>query len=270
MTLTTSPHPASTTKRLTPPLVLSLALAALLAISCTHAPTTVAVNGTFLEVTSALDSIPQNAEAQAILDEYRQRVIDVQAPVLGTAATIIERGRPEGLMNNFEADVLRAAGEEAEGKPVAVAVANYGGIRNLWLKGDITVGDVYRAFPFENCLALATLSGEQLTRLFKAIAHVGGQPISGAALVITPDGELVTCDVQGHPVDPSAHYRVATLDYLVEGNDGMDVFSEATDVTVYPELTIRDLISRRIQTLTSQHKAVAPVLDGRITVIDVN
>lgn len=241
----------------------------LLFLSCSPTPRAVNVEGTYLEVTSAADSLPQNAEAVAILAEYRQRVIDVQAPVLGTASCDIERGRPEGLMNNFEADVLRAAGDAANGKPVDVAIANYGGIRNLWAKGDITVGDVYRVFPFENCLALATLNGEQLTRLFQSIARVGGQPISGAALVITPDGELVTCDVQGHPVDPAARYRVATLDYLVEGNDGMDAFREATDVTIYPDSTIRDLVTARIQSLTAAGKPVSPTLDGRITVIDL-
>ena len=237
--------------------------------SCSPNPSKVSVNGTFLEVTAAADSLPQNAEAVAILAEYRQRVIDVQAPVLGTASCDIDRGRPEGLMNNFEADVLRAAGDAANGKPVDVAIANYGGIRNLWLKGDITVGDVYRVFPFENCLALATLTGEQLTSLFQSIARAGGHPISGAALVITPNGELVTCDVQGRPVNPAALYRIATLDYLVEGNDGMDAFREATDVAVYPELTIRSLVTARIEALTAAGKPIAPLLDGRITLIDL-
>ena len=241
----------------------------LLLSSCALTPRPVTVEGAYIEVTAAADSLPQNAEAQAILAEYRQRVIDVQAPVLGTASFDIDRGRPEGLMNNFMADVLRAAGDAADGKPIDVAIANYGGIRNLWQKGDITVGDVYRAFPFENCLALATLTGEQLTNLFQAIARVGGQPISGAALVITPDGELVTCDVQGHPVNPTARYRVATLDYLVEGNDGMDAFREATDVTIYSELTIRSLITARIEALTANGQPIAPVLDGRITLINL-
>lgn len=241
----------------------------LLLASCTHAPRAVTVNGGYLAVTAALDSLPQNAEAQAILAEYQQRVIDVQAPVLGTAPFDIERGRPEGLMNNFEADVLRAAGDSVNGRPIDVAVANYGGIRNMWQKGNITVGDIYRVFPFENCLALATLTGEQLTSLFKAIARVGGQPVSGAALVITPDGELVTCDVNGHPIDPAGTYRVATLDYLVEGNDGMEVFSEATDVSIYSDLILRDLITARVKSLTAAGQPVAPVLDGRITVIDL-
>jgi len=238
--------------------------------SCTPTPRpTVTISGTYLEVTSATDSLPQNAEALSILAEYRQKVIDMQAPVLGTAPFDIERARPEGLMNNFEADVLRAAGDKANGTPVALAVANYGGIRNMWQKGDITVGDVYRVFPFENCLALATLTGDQLTRLFQSIARAGGHPVSGAALVITPDGDLVTADVQGHPIDPAATYRIATLDYLVEGNDGMDAFREATDVVIHTELTIRDLITAHIQSLTAAGQPVAPVLDGRITLIDL-
>lgn len=238
--------------------------------SCGNRPATVTVSGAPIVVTSAFDSLPQNAEAQAILDEYRQRVIDVQAPVLGTAPCDIERGRPEGLLSNFEADALFEAGCLINGSPIDLAIANYGGIRNAWTEGDITVGDIYRAFPFENCLTLLTISGEQLMQIFRSIAHDGGHPISGAHLVINPDGELITCDVQGHPLRDDALYRVATLDYLAEGNDGMEAFRNATDVAVLHEHTIRAIVTEKVKALTAAGQPVSPTLDGRITVIDVN
>lgn len=238
--------------------------------SCADRPATVSVSGGYFAVTSALDSLPQNAEAQGILDEYRQRVIDIQSPVLGTAPCDIERGRPEGLLSNFEADALFEAGCRINGSPIDLAIANYGGIRNAWTQGDITVGDIYRAFPFENCLTLVTVSGEQLMQLFRSIAHDGGHPISGAHLVITPDGELVTCDVQGRPVRDDAHYRIATLDYLAEGNDGMEAFRQGTDIVAHPEHTIRGIVTEKVKALTAAGQAVSPILDGRITVIDVN
>ena len=242
----------------------------LLPVACTQRPAAVTVEGTYLEVTSALDSVTPSAEAEAIINEYRQRVIDEQAPVLGYAPADIERGKPEGLMNNFEADVLFEAGCKANGAPVDVAIANYGGIRNMWNAGDVTIGDIYRAFPFENCLTLATVNGSQLLDLFRSIAHDGGHPISGAALVINPDGELITCDVQGKPIVDSQKYRVATLDYLAEGNDGMTAFKEATDVAVLTDLTIRALITEKVKALTAAGQPIAPQLDGRITVVDVN
>ena len=252
-------------KKTTLPLL--LCLAAVLFAACCRGDAVVSVSGTCFEVTAALAAAP-DAATQAIVDEYRQRVIDIQAPVLGYAPVAIERGRPEGMLNNFEADALRESGSAVLGKPVDVAVANYGGIRNSWPQGDITVGDVNRAFPFENCLFLMTLTGSQLMQLFAAIAHSYGHPISGAHLVIDADGNLITADVQGRPVDYAATYTVATLDYLAEGNDGLDVLREGQDRRCLDEMTMRQIVTDRIMALTAAGKPIESPLDGRIEIIE--
>lgn len=243
-------------------LLLPLALA-----GCSLGNPQVTVEGGRIAIDKGLDT-HTDSTAAAIVNEYRQKVVEMQAPVLGYAPEPIVRMRPEGTMNNLEADVLREYGTIYNGAPVDVAVANYGGIRNSWAAGDITVGDVYKVFPFDNCLFLMTLTGEQLTTLFRAIAHDGGHPISGAQLVIDADGALVTADVQGKPIDLTAHYRVATLDYLAEGNDGMGVLAEGTDRQMFTEKTVRQLVTEKIESLTAAGKPVTPTLDGRITLIE--
>ena len=243
-------------------LLLPLALA-----GCSLGEPQVTVRGSRIVLDKGLDG-KGDSTATAIVNEYRQKVVEMQAPVLGFAPEPVERMRPEGPMNNFEADVLMEYGSIYNGAPVDVAVANYGGIRNTWAAGDITVGDVYKVFPFDNCLFLMTLTGEQLTTLFRAIAHDGGQPISGAHLVIDTEGMLVTADVQGKPIDPAAHYRIATLDYLAEGNDGMGVLAEGTDRQMFTEKTVRQLVTEKIESLTAAGKPVAPTTDGRITLIE--
>ena len=243
-------------------LLLPLALA-----GCSLGEPQVTVRGSRIALDKGLDG-KGDSTATAIVNEYRQKVVEMQAPVLGFAPEPVERMRPEGPMNNFEADVLMEYGSIYNGAPVDVAVANYGGIRNSWAAGNITVGDVYKVFPFDNCLFLMTLTGEQLTTLFRAIAHDGGQPLSGAHLVIDTEGTLVTADVQGKPIDPAAHYRIATLDYLAEGNDGMGVLAEGTDRQMFTEKTVRQLVTEKIESLTAAGKPVAPTTDGRITLIE--
>ena len=82
--------------------------------------------------------------------------------------------------------------------------------------------DVYEILPFENALCVLTLRGADLRHLFENIAARGGEGVSGVRLTISADGRLLDCSVGGLPVDEERTYTVATLDYLAEGNDGMD------------------------------------------------
>ena len=61
-------------------------------------------------------------------------------------------------------------------------------------------------------------------------------------------------------------YRVATLDYLAEGNDGMVSFQKGTNL-VYPDgARIRDLMLDYVRELTAKGEHLSAKLDGRITV----
>lgn len=47
---------------------------------------------------------------------------------------------------------------------------------------------------------------------------------------ISKDGKLLDATLNGQPIDEKASYRVATLDYLAEGNDQLTAFKKGTDV----------------------------------------
>ena len=49
-------------------------------------------------------------------------------------------------------------------------------------------------------------------------------------MVITKDGKLKSATLNGEPIDPEKSYRIATLDYLAEGNDQLVAFKSGTDV----------------------------------------
>lgn len=230
--------------------------------SCLHKAEIVDITVRPMPVTASLDAEP-NSEAAAIVDEYRQKVTEKQAPVLGTCEELMEAKRPESLLFNFAADAIRWKADMLNGKPVDFVVTNSGGLRNVFNKGNITVGDVYNVFPFENYLFLMTLTGEQCITLFEELAAAGGHPISGANMVITSDGKLVDAKIGGKPVDKSASYRVATIDYLAEGNDGMSVLSKGTERVPYEDMILRQVVTDYIKKFTDAGQPVSAAIEGR-------
>jgi 2',3'-cyclic-nucleotide 2'-phosphodiesterase (5'-nucleotidase family) len=186
--------------------------------------------------------------------------------VLGYASHALEKYMPESPLMNFAADALLLMARERTGRPVDVAITNKGGLRSNIQAGDVTFGDVYNVFPFENTLALLTLNGEQLLQLCAEIASVGGEAISGMRLVITPEGGLVSATVGGEPISRSRNYLVATSDYLSQGNDRMTTLALGADKEIMSGITIRDIMVQYITGLSARGVSLSAACDGRITI----
>jgi 2',3'-cyclic-nucleotide 2'-phosphodiesterase (5'-nucleotidase family) len=151
-----------------------------------------------------------------------------------------------------------------------------GGIRADLTKGEVTYGDVLNVAPFENKICFTTLTGEKMMELFRQIAYRGGEGVSkGVELVIKMDaknehGELVSAKLHGQEIDPTAEYRVATLNYLLEGNDGMPALRDGKDV-VAPDAAsnnTRYLIMNYFKDKQSRGEIVDSQVEGRIKVIN--
>jgi 2',3'-cyclic-nucleotide 2'-phosphodiesterase (5'-nucleotidase family) len=92
------------------------------------------------------------------------------------------------------------------------------------LSGTVSVGDLVSVIPFEERVAVLSLSGAELLDAFaEADGDVGfGESdwwhahVSGAELAYDhADGELTRASVDGDPVDPDRRYRLATSEYLL-------------------------------------------------------
>ena len=144
-----------------------------------------------------------------------------------------------------------------------------GGIRAALPQGDITYGDVLNVAPFENHICFLTLSGEKTLQLFREMAARGGEGVSHSVrMVITKDGTLKKVTVNGAPVYPQRSYRIATLDYLAQGNDGLTAFKRKTDA-VSPDdeaHDVRYIIVDYFKHLKAQGKAAETKVEGRVTV----
>ena len=171
-----------------------------------------------------------DAEAAGFLAPYKSKVDSIMGPVVGSIAHDMTRHRPESELSNLLCDILVWGGKQFDEQPV-FSVYNMGGIRSNLAKGKITVGDVNDMAPFENKICFLTLTGDKVLELFQQIAHRGGEGLSSAVrMVITKEGKLMNVTINGEPVDPQKSYRIATLDYLAEGNDQLVAFKSGTDV----------------------------------------
>jgi 2',3'-cyclic-nucleotide 2'-phosphodiesterase (5'-nucleotidase family) len=205
---------------------------------------------------------------RTLLASAQEKVDSIKRPVIGEAAVALDKYLPESPLMNFAADALLEMSQRHSAVPVDVAITNKGGLRSTIQQGVITFGDVYDVFPFENTLALLTLTGTQLQQLCREVASVGGEAISGMRMQITPQGELLSVTVNGEPLDPEREYRIATSDYLSQGNDKMNALALGTGRDILSNITIRDLMVQYIKELAGRGEKLSAECDGRITVIE--
>ena len=246
-------------------------LTALLMSSC--APkhySLVGVERTRIIVDSRFDQNPDQAAAK-FLEPYKRVNDSIMGPVVGQVAHNMHAERPESDLSNLLADILMWAAKDYNEQPV-FAIYNKGGIRADLTKGDVTYGDVLDVAPFENKISFTTLTGEKLMELFRQIAYRGGEGVSkGVELVIKMDGdkgELVSARLHGQEIDPQAEYRVATLNYLLEGNDGMPAFLDGTNSVAPQEASnnTRFLIMNYFRDMMAKGIVVDAQVEGRIKV----
>ena len=225
------------------------------------------VERTRIIVDSRYDQNPDEA-AQQFLAPYKRVNDSIMGPVMGQVAHNMHPQRPESDLSNLLADILIWASKDYNEEPV-LGIYNMGGIRSDLTKGDVTYGNVLDVAPFENKISFLTLTGEKMLELFRQIAHRGGEGVSkGVELVITEDGKLVSSKLHGKEIDPKAEYRVATLNYLLEGTDGMPALREGPNIVAPddPSNNTRFLIMNYFKDMQAKGIVVDSQVEGRIVV----
>ncbi|MCM1313274.1 MAG: 5'-nucleotidase C-terminal domain-containing protein [Bacteroides sp.] len=225
------------------------------------------VKGERIEVTKSLDNCPDEG-AMNIIEPYKAAVDSVMCPVLGKSSMFMDAERPESLLSNWVADVLRESSKRVEGmKHMAdIGLCNIGGLRAALPEGDVTVGDVIEVAPFENSLCVLTLQGDALLALMRQIAAAGGEGVShGVELVADVHGALISVRLHGKAIKSRKKYTIATLNYLAEGNDGMLALKDAVECKS-TDIMIRDVLMDFIKEQEEQGKMLGARLENRIVV----
>ena len=242
-----------------------LTVIAVVMVSCKSSYQVVNVERSRILVDARYDS-HYDMEASRFLDTYRHVIDSITSPVVGHMARSLHVQRPESELSNLLADIMVWAAKDS-GEHVDFGVYNMGGIRADLPAGAVTYGDVLDIAPFENKIAFATLSGADVLELFSEMASVGGEGVSHAVrMVITKDGKLVSAAINGQVVDPQRDYRIATIDYLLDGTDKMSAFHKAKDVNspLSDENNSRFVIMNYFREMDRQGKLVDSQMEGRV------
>lgn len=237
--------------------------------SCSSGYVVSGISRSRLLIDSTYDKTTDKATA-AFIKPYRYTVDSIMSPVVGRAGCYLYAEKPESNLSNLLTDILVWCGSEYGERP-DFAIYNIGGIRSAFAKGDVTYGDVLDVAPFENRVCFVTMTGDKVTELFRQIAATGGEGVShGVELVITSDGRLKSAHLNGREIDPAATYRVATLDFVAQGNDNMTAFKSATDMKSPDgkDDNVRFIIMKYMKQKMEQGEAVTARVEGRIKIDD--
>ena len=218
-------------------------------------------------VDSRYDNKPV-AQGEAFLAPYKQKVDSIMSPVVGIVACDMAAERPESNLSNLLPDILMWAAKDYNEKP-DFAVYNVGGIRAALSKGKVTYGDILDIAPFENKISFISLTGENVLKLFSQIAARGGEGLShGVELLLSKDLKLVSARLNGEEIDPARSYRITTIDYLAQGNDGLTAFKAGTDLNSPKEdkNNSRYIIVNYFREQQAKGLAVDSKVEGRVRI----
>lgn len=222
------------------------------------------ISGTIVLMDASFDT-PPNEGMQSLVRSYKTELDNEMNVIIGNSARFMDYKRPESLLTNLTADVMKTYGDEHLPGGADLGVMNVHGHRATLPAGEVTVGNLYEIYSFDNTIVFLELKGSDLNKIFDAYARIGGAGISSNTRLVIEEGKVKSATVDGKPVDENRVYRVVTLDYLAEGNDNMAAFRDALSHTD-TGITLRDVMIDWVKEQARQGKEIESALDGRIIV----
>ena len=200
-----------------------------------------------------------------MINAYSATVKEKMDEVIGYCPQTLRRGLPESPLYNLTGDALIWMAKEFHGVDADVSIYNTGGIRSDIPAGNVTLGDIYAVYPFDNVLSVVTMKGSDLKTLFEYVASNGGMPVNAGVNLVINDRQVKSVTIDGKEIVDSDTYIVATIDYLVNlGRYGLENAITRNDA---PEI-IRDYFGEYFRYLASKdpEKNIRYKTDGRIIV----
>lgn len=173
------------------------------------------------------------------------------------------RTEPDLPLGNLVADALRSYASGYFKMPMDFAVINFGGIRVPMPKGEITIEDISSMFPFKNYICHVRMKGSELTSLLDTLAASKAfQAVSGATVRVK-DHKVESALIGGKPINPSRIYNLATIDFLLDGGDRINIGALAQKVTLSTVL-VKDVMLSYVRSCEAEGKMVSGRADGRV------
>jgi len=182
-----------------------------------------------IAIDSRLDS-RVDSRYDSILAPYRAGIEGLMKEKIGRTARELSNQEP-GLLN-FICDFVLDKGKELAEGDVDMAITNVGSLRRSLPAGDITKGEIIMMQPFNNRVVVEEISGADLAEALDVMASRGGDGVSrGVDITFSPStGKCQSVIINGQPLDPKMTYRVATIDYLMNGGDYMAPLTRGKEI----------------------------------------
>ena len=216
-----------------------------------------------IPVNSRLDN-RVDASFSSIIEDYAAEVKEKMDVKLGYAPSYINRGTPESALGNLTADGLIWIAQNIHNTKADVAIYNSGGVRANISKGNVTVGDVYAVYPFDNILSLITIKGSKLKELLKKVP--GSLYVNKEVKIVKSGTTISTMTLNGKTIQDSQNYTVATIDYISDNDGYTSIFNGYVSREDSVDM-IRDEFVEYFKYLANQNGGnITAAKDGRVTV----
>ena len=201
----------------------------------------------------------------SIIEDYAAEVKEKMDVKLGYAPYNINRGTPESALGNLTADGLIWMAKQFHNVDADVAVYNTGGVRANISKGNVTLGDVYAVYPFDNVLSIVTITGSKLKKLMYKVPN-SLYVNAGVKIIAQESGWVDSITINGKSIDNNKNYTVATIDFISDNDGYTEIFSNPTKRTDSVEI-IRDYFGEYFKYLAKQNNGnITASKDGRVTI----
>lgn len=219
-----------------------------------------------IPVDARLDDRIDNSFAD-IINDYSAEVTEKMNVKLGYAPHDIYRGTPQSPLGNLTADGFIWMAKQFHGIDADVAVYNSGGVRSNISEGEVTLGDVYAVYPFDNTLGIISLKGSALKELLSDVVS-GGLHINKEVNIVASGSTVTSITVNGEAIDPDKVYKVVSADYLLDNDRYASIFNQKLDREDSVEM-IRDYFGEYFKYLASQNGGeIIAGYDDRIIVLE--
>ncbi|WP_317041227.1 5'-nucleotidase [Flaviramulus basaltis] len=216
------------------------------------------------------DNLSANKEIEDFIKPFREHIEKDLDSVL--AYSVDTYSKSDGDLNtaigNFMADAVYSESnpifKSRTGHDIDMVLLNYGGIRSILSKGNVTKRTAFELMPFENSVVVAALKSAQIDSLISYLSKgKRAHPISKLKLTLDKDYQVVEAKIKGQNIEPNKTYYVATNDYLYNGGDNMSFFKTSDSLYVLNYKIRNALIDNFIKNDT-----ISPVIDDRFIQIN--
>ncbi|MDR0232775.1 MAG: 5'-nucleotidase C-terminal domain-containing protein [Dysgonamonadaceae bacterium] len=222
------------------------------------------IDASYVAMDSTFDG-KANPDIVSLINLYKKQLDAEMNVVIGKATRNLTIDPPDYLLVNLTADAMKQYGDEHIKDGVDMAFMNINGHRASLNKGTITLGDIYRIYPFDNELVFLELKGDDLEKIFNSFAEKSPQGFSSNIKLTIQNQQVNSLTIDGKPLDKDKIYKIITLDYLAEGNDGMSSLKNAI-TTSTTGILLRNMMIDYIKRSTIEGREIDMVADQRLTI----